>query len=174
MGLGGVFAGTPLRDGAAGFTEACGGGRADTCCPRYGYYRNGIDGEFGAGTAAAVRSFQARSGLVADGRLNMETLSALGLLPGPASTARSARGAPCRAGQFIAGSGFRVKSRTRSGVFVRTSAPRISPTADRRKRSRRKPAPRSAATAGRDRRRARRSPGGIFCAARARAACSPC
>ena len=32
--------------------------------------------------ASAVRRFQARAGLVPDGRLNMETLAALGLLPG--------------------------------------------------------------------------------------------
>ena len=49
---------------------------------RFGLYRSGIDGEFGPGTATAVRGFQARSGLFPDGRLNMPTLAALGLLPG--------------------------------------------------------------------------------------------
>ena len=55
---------------------------AQTLLARYGYYRSGIDGEFGPGTAAALRRFQVRAGLVPDGRLNMETLAALGLLPG--------------------------------------------------------------------------------------------
>jgi peptidoglycan hydrolase-like protein with peptidoglycan-binding domain len=55
---------------------------AQTILARYGLYRSGIDGDFGPGTEAAVRAFQARSRLVADGRLNMRTLAALGLLPG--------------------------------------------------------------------------------------------
>ena len=55
---------------------------AQTLLARFGYYRSGIDGEFGPGTAAAVRSFQQRSGIIPDGRLNMDTLAALGLLPG--------------------------------------------------------------------------------------------
>lgn len=55
---------------------------AQTLLARYGYYWSGIDGEFGPGTYSAVRRFQARAGLAPDGRLNMETLAALGLLPG--------------------------------------------------------------------------------------------
>lgn len=55
---------------------------AQTLLARYGFYRSGIDGEFGPGTEAAVRGFQIHAGLVPDGRLNMETLAALGLLPG--------------------------------------------------------------------------------------------
>jgi peptidoglycan hydrolase-like protein with peptidoglycan-binding domain len=53
-----------------------------TLLARYGFYHSGIDGDFGPGTEAAVRVFQSRSRLVADGRLNMGTLAALGLLPG--------------------------------------------------------------------------------------------
>lgn len=55
---------------------------AQTILARYGFYRSGVDGDFGPGTEAAVRAFQSRSRLVADGRLNMGTLAALGLLPG--------------------------------------------------------------------------------------------
>ncbi|MGH7937458.1 MAG: peptidoglycan-binding domain-containing protein [Bryobacteraceae bacterium] len=55
---------------------------AQVLLARAGYYRSGIDGEYGPGTAAAVRAFQLRAGIAPGGRLNMETLSALGLLPG--------------------------------------------------------------------------------------------
>jgi len=77
----GVFAGTPYEMAPPDLQRRVVVG-AQTLLSRYGYYRSGIDGEFGPGMAAAVRGFQARAGLVADGRLNMETLAALGLLPG--------------------------------------------------------------------------------------------
>lgn len=47
-----------------------------------GYYRSAIDGSFGAGTASALRTFQVRFRLQPTGRLDLETLAALGLLPG--------------------------------------------------------------------------------------------
>jgi peptidoglycan hydrolase-like protein with peptidoglycan-binding domain len=77
----GVFAGTPYEMAPPDLQRHVIIG-AQALLARAGYYRSGVDGEFGAGTAAAVRAFQRRSGLPADGRLNMETLSALGLLPG--------------------------------------------------------------------------------------------
>jgi peptidoglycan hydrolase-like protein with peptidoglycan-binding domain len=49
---------------------------------RRGLYRSAIDGVYGAGTAFAVRAFQSRVGILPTGRLDMETLAALGLLPG--------------------------------------------------------------------------------------------
>lgn len=77
----GVFEGTPYEMAPPDLQRHVIVG-AQALLARFGYYRSGIDGEFGPGTAVAVRLFQSRSGLVPDGRLNMETLSALGLLPG--------------------------------------------------------------------------------------------
>ena len=55
---------------------------AQTLLARRGLYRSAIDGVYGAGTAFAVRAFQSRVGIPPTGRLDMETLAALGLLPG--------------------------------------------------------------------------------------------
>ncbi len=101
----GVFTGTPYEIAPPDLQRHVIVG-AQALLSRYGYYRSGIDGEFGPGTAAAVRGFQARIGLVPDGRLNMETLAALGLLPGqhaPGFTAppRRLRSRPVYRGQWI-------------------------------------------------------------------------
>ena len=53
-----------------------------TLLARRGLYRSTVDGVYGAGTAFAVRAFQSRVGIPPTGRLDMETLAALGLLPG--------------------------------------------------------------------------------------------
>lgn len=50
---------------------------------RQGYYRSGIDGIYGPGMAAALRAYQSQEGLEPTGALDMETLAALRLLPGP-------------------------------------------------------------------------------------------
>ena len=55
---------------------------AQTLLARRGLYRSVIDGEFGPNTQFAVRAFQSRFGLEPNGRLDMDTLAALGLLPG--------------------------------------------------------------------------------------------
>ena len=55
---------------------------AQSLLARRGYYGDVIDGAFGPATEFAVRTFQNRAGLRPTGRLDMETLSALGLLPG--------------------------------------------------------------------------------------------
>ena len=44
-----------------------------------GYYRGRIDGRYGRQTAFGLRAFQSSSGLVPTGRVDMETLNALGL-----------------------------------------------------------------------------------------------
>ena len=76
-----VFGGTPYEIAPSDLQRHVIVG-AQTLLARYGFYRSGVDGEFGPGTEAAVREFQVRTGLVPDGRLNMGTLAALGLLPG--------------------------------------------------------------------------------------------
>jgi peptidoglycan hydrolase-like protein with peptidoglycan-binding domain len=43
-----------------------------------GYYRGRVDGKYGSQTAFAVRAFQSRAGLPPTGRLDMQTLDALG------------------------------------------------------------------------------------------------
>lgn len=101
----GMFAGTPYEIAPPDLQRHVVVG-AQTLLARYGYYRSGIDGEFGPGTAAAVRGFQARTGLVPDGRLNMETLAALGLLPGQHAPGfrvppRRVRARPVYRGQWI-------------------------------------------------------------------------
>lgn len=55
---------------------------AQTLLARQGYYRSGIDGVYGPGMEFALRAYQTRSGFEPSGRLDMETLAALGLLPG--------------------------------------------------------------------------------------------
>jgi peptidoglycan hydrolase-like protein with peptidoglycan-binding domain len=102
----GVFAGTPYEMAPPDLQRHVVVG-AQTLLARYGYYRSGIDGEFGPGTAAALRGFQARAGLAPDGRLNMETLAALGLLPGQRAPGfrapRRLNGRPIYRGEWVPG-----------------------------------------------------------------------
>jgi peptidoglycan hydrolase-like protein with peptidoglycan-binding domain len=49
---------------------------------RRGLYRGPVDGAFGPELDSALRAYQSRIGLVATGRLDMDTLASLGLLPG--------------------------------------------------------------------------------------------
>lgn len=46
---------------------------------RWGYYKGAVDGIFGAGTKAAVKYFQQKNGLKADGIVGDKTLAALGI-----------------------------------------------------------------------------------------------
>lgn len=103
--MSGVFAGTPYEIAPPDLQRHVIVG-AQTLLAREGYYRSGVDGEFGPGTVAAVRAFQTRAGLAPDGRLNMETLAALGLLPGqhpPGFSAprRRFHGRPVYRGQWV-------------------------------------------------------------------------
>jgi len=77
----GIFDGTPYEVAPADLQRRVIVG-AQTLLARRGYYRDMVDGVFGPGTEFAIRAYQARFGIEPDGRLNMETLAALGLLPG--------------------------------------------------------------------------------------------
>jgi len=50
---------------------------------RYGLYREQIDGIYGPAMELSLRAYQARTRLPVTGRLDLETLAALRLLPGP-------------------------------------------------------------------------------------------
>jgi peptidoglycan hydrolase-like protein with peptidoglycan-binding domain len=55
---------------------------AQTLLRRRGFYRGVSDGIFSPNLEFSIRAFQSRLGIVPNGRLDMETLAALGLLPG--------------------------------------------------------------------------------------------
>ena len=55
---------------------------AQTLLRRRGFYKGAGDGIFSPNLEFSIRAFQSRVGIVANGRLDMETLAALGLLPG--------------------------------------------------------------------------------------------
>src|SRR5207237_9435024 len=58
-----------------------------------GYYRGGIDGRYGRGTAFAVRTFQLQSGILPSGQIDMRTFDAHGL---PAENLAYLQSAPRR------------------------------------------------------------------------------
>ena len=51
----------------------------------WGYYQGSVDGIYGSGTEKAVKSFQSRNGLTADGMAGPKTLAAMGISAGSAS-----------------------------------------------------------------------------------------
>jgi peptidoglycan hydrolase-like protein with peptidoglycan-binding domain len=53
-----------------------------TLLRRRGFYKGASDGIFSPSLEFSIRAFQSRLGIAPNGRLNMETLAALGLLPG--------------------------------------------------------------------------------------------
>ena len=56
---------------------------------RWGYYTKAVDGIYGSGTRAAVKYFQRKNGLVADGIAGPKTLAALGMSTGSSSNSSS-------------------------------------------------------------------------------------
>lgn len=77
----GFFAGTPFEVAPPDVQRRVIIG-AQTMLARSGFYRSGVDGVCGPGTQAALRIYQSRAGLMPSGLLDMDTLAALGLLPG--------------------------------------------------------------------------------------------
>jgi peptidoglycan hydrolase-like protein with peptidoglycan-binding domain len=55
--------------------------KAQVILMREGYYREGIDGLYGPAMNFALRNYQARLGIQPSGRLDVETLASLSLLP---------------------------------------------------------------------------------------------
>ena len=79
--MSGIFDGTPYEIAPPALQQHVVTG-AQTLLARRRFYRGSIDGTFGPETAVAVREFQSRIGIAPSGRLDMETLAVLGLLPG--------------------------------------------------------------------------------------------
>ena len=79
--VGGLFAGTPYENSApdAQRNVVTSAQRALT---QRGIYRHEINGVFGPDLEFSLRAYQARVGLTVTGRLDLETLAALELLPG--------------------------------------------------------------------------------------------
>src|SRR5258705_6256671 len=79
---GGVFAGTPY-EAAPPDVQHNVVVSAQIALARRGLYRGEIDGVYGSGMELSLRAYQARTRLPVTGRLDLETLAALRLLPGP-------------------------------------------------------------------------------------------
>lgn len=76
-----VFGDTPYRTAPPQLRRQIVVG-VETSLRKRGLYRGPADGVFGPELQAALRAYQSRVGLVATGRLDMDTLASLGLLPG--------------------------------------------------------------------------------------------
>lgn len=79
---GAVFAGTPFET-APPMVQRNVVVSAQMALARYGLYGQQIDGIYGPAMELSLRAYQARTRLPVTGRLDLETLAALRLLPGP-------------------------------------------------------------------------------------------
>src|SRR5213596_1019144 len=80
--LGAVFADTPFQTAPPAVQRNV-IVSAQIVLARYGLYREQIDGIYGPAMELSLRAYQARTRLPVTGRLDLETLAALRLLPGP-------------------------------------------------------------------------------------------
>ena len=101
----GIFAGTPYEMASPEIQQRV-IADAQIFLARRGYYRSDIDGIYGPGTEFALRAFQSRIGLPLNGRFDMRTLRALGLMPGrhyrrPAQLLRRRAPEPVYRGEWI-------------------------------------------------------------------------
>jgi len=78
---GGILAGTPFETAAPGVQRNV-ILSAQIALARRGLYHEEIDGVFGSAMEFSLRAYQARTRLPVTGRLDLETLAALQLLPG--------------------------------------------------------------------------------------------
>jgi peptidoglycan hydrolase-like protein with peptidoglycan-binding domain len=79
---GGILAGTPFETASPGMQRNV-ILSAQIALARRGLYHEEIDGVFGPAMEFSLRAYQARTRLPVTGRLDLETLAALRLLPGP-------------------------------------------------------------------------------------------
>ena len=75
-----LFAGTPYESAPPPLQQEI-VSQAQIILMRQGYYRDAIDGLYGPAMNFALRNYQARFGLRPSGRLDVETLASLSLLP---------------------------------------------------------------------------------------------
>ncbi|MFN2542344.1 MAG: peptidoglycan-binding domain-containing protein [Chthoniobacterales bacterium] len=75
---------------------------AQRALSRRGYYHGPVDGTFGSALEFSLRAYQSKVGLPVTGRLDLETLAALELLPGAkAPVYRPRRRVPPVRGEWI-------------------------------------------------------------------------
>jgi peptidoglycan hydrolase-like protein with peptidoglycan-binding domain len=79
---GAVFADTPFQTAPPGVQRNV-IVSAQIALARYGLYREQIDGIYGPAMELSLRAYQAQTRLPVTGRLDLETLASLHLLPGP-------------------------------------------------------------------------------------------
>jgi peptidoglycan hydrolase-like protein with peptidoglycan-binding domain len=79
---GGFFAGTPFETAPPAVQRNV-IVSAQIALARHGLYREQIDGIYGPSMELSLRAYQSRTRLPVTGRLDLETLAALRLLPGP-------------------------------------------------------------------------------------------